>query len=311
MAGIRLGRQNVSGLSAIDAEMNTNDDMLSITQQQIDQFNQDGYLIVDRVIDEETVQTLRTRFECLFRGEFETGVTPDEVNWQEGTGEPSLTRQICNGWKADRSIARVVTRRDLGQAIAELGDWPGTRIMIDNVLWKPPGTRPLGYHQDNAYLAWYTPCDLLSCWIALDETSREGGTLEFARGSHKWAHQPPEGEFHGPEDYQRYMRAAADAEGVEPEIVHVEVPRGGGSFHHGWTWHGSGQNLGNRDRRSLVLHAMRSDTRYAPEHLGQGTGRIYSRYKRLGDNEIDENYFPVLWRRDGYRTAEIDSFLAA
>jgi len=289
--------------------MGTSLTAFKLTRDQIDRFARDGYLVVERLIDEETVEALRDRFERLFRGEFETGITPDEVNWQEQTGDPSLTRQICNGWKADRTIARVVTRRDLGQAIAELGSWPGTRIMIDNVLWKPPGTRSLGYHQDNAYLAWYTPCDLLSCWIALDDTSADGGTLEFVRGSHKWAHLQPEGEFHGPEDYQRYMRAAAAAEGVEPEIVHVEVPKGGGSFHHGWTWHGSGRNLGNSHRRSLVLHAMRSDTRYAPEYLGQGTGRIYSRYKRLADNAIDENYFPILWRRDGYRTAGIDSFL--
>ncbi len=53
-----------------------------------------------------------------------------------------------------------------------------------------------------------------------------------------------------------------------------------------------------------------SDTEYVPEHLSQGTGRIYSRYKRLGDNVIDENYFPVLWREDGYRTAALEAYLA-
>src|SRR3546814_9849959 len=63
-----------------------------------------------------------------------------------------------------------------------MGGWPGARVMVDNVLWKPPATRPLGYHQDSAYLAWYTPSDLLSLWIALDDTPAEGGTLEFVRG---------------------------------------------------------------------------------------------------------------------------------
>ena len=107
------------------------------------------------------------------------------------------------------------------------------------------------------------------------------------------------------------LKAAAVAarEGVEPELVPVVVPKGGGSFHHGWTWHGSGYNRSECPRRSLVLHAMRSDTRYVPEHLGQGVGRIYSRYKHLADNEIDENYFPVLWREDGYRTPGLDAYL--
>jgi len=43
---------------------------------------------------------------------------------------------------------------------------------------------------------------------------------------------------------------------------------------------------------------------------GPTTGCIYSRYKRLADNLIDENYFPVLWRDDGYRTPGIDAYLA-
>ena len=54
---------------------------------------------------------------------------------------------------------------------------------------------------------------------------------------------------------------------------------------------------------------MRSDVEYQPENFGQGIGPIYSRYKRLGDNQLDENYFPILWREDGYRTPQIDGFL--
>jgi hypothetical protein len=284
--------------------------MFSLTAEQKHQFDEDGFLVVDRLIQDSQVEILRERFDRLFHGEFETGVMPDEVNWQEATGDPSLSRQICNGWKADRAIAEVVLSEDLGKGIAELGDWPGTRIMIDNIIWKPPGTRALGFHQDNAYLEWFSPTELLSCWIALDDTVAEGGTLEFVRGSHKWAHLKPEGEFHGPEEYRKYMEIAAEREGIEPEIVFIEVPKGGGSFHHGWTWHGSGKNMATRPRRSLVLHAMRSDVEYVPEHLGQGTGSIYGRYKRLADNTIDENYFPVLWSEDGYRTPGLESFLA-
>ena len=196
-----------------------------LTSAQIDQFNEDGFVIVDKLIDDETIEALRARYEKLFRGEFETGILPDEVNWQEGESDPSLTRQICNGWKADRTIASVVMRADLGKAIATLGGWPGARVMVDNLLWKPPGTRPLAYHQDNAYLEWFQPTELLSCWMALDDTRADAGTVEFVRGSHRWHHSQPEGEFHGPKEYRKYMEQAAAEEGVEPEIVHVEVPR--------------------------------------------------------------------------------------
>ena len=54
---------------------------------------------------------------------------------------------------------------------------------------------------------------------------------------------------------------------------------------------------------------MRSDVEYVPENFDRGIGPIYSRYKHLGDNLLDENYFPILWREDGYRTPAIKDFL--
>lgn len=283
--------------------------MVELTATDQETFNDDGFLIVDELIAADTIATLHRAFEDLFSGKFETGVRPDEVNWQESDGDPDLTRQICNGWKANRDIARIVLDESIARAIGNLAGWPGVRIMIDNVLWKPPATRSLGFHQDSAYLAWFTPSDLLTCWIALDDTHADGGTIEFVRGSHKWSLREPEGEFHAPQDYRKPMRKAAAQEGVEPEIVYVEVAAGGGSFHHGWTWHGSGANQSSRPRRALVLHAMRSDVEYQPRNFEQGIGPIYSRYKRLGDNKLDENYFPILWRADGYRTPQLDAYL--
>ena len=282
---------------------------LSLTPTQTAQFHADGVVQIDRIIDDETVESLRRAYDRLFRGEFTTGVTPDEVNWQDGTGDPSLTRQICNGWKADPEIAGIMLREDFGRALAGLTDWPGISIMTDNVLWKPPGAKPLGYHQDNAYLSWFRPQELISLWIALDDTSADGGTMEVVRGSHTWDQPEPQGEFHGPTAFRKYMDASAAAQGVEPEIIPVLVKKGGGSIHHGRVWHGSDTNNSERPRRALVLHAMSSEAEYAPGHLGDFTGRIYSRYKHLADNRMDENFFPVLWSKDGYRTPEINELI--
>ena len=55
--------------------------------------------------------------------------------------------------------------------------------------------------------------------------------------------------------------SAYQYENVEPDIVPVEVPAGGGAFHAGWTWHGSGDNPSPIPRRSLVAHCMPADVR--------------------------------------------------
>jgi ectoine hydroxylase-related dioxygenase (phytanoyl-CoA dioxygenase family) len=282
---------------------------VELSTNQKSSFDADGFVTVDRLIDPAKLPILHQAFDDLFYGVFETGVRPDEVNWQHGESDPSLSRQICNGWKANREIARIVLDANIGKAVASLAGWSGVRIMIDNVIWKAPATKSLGFHQDNAYLSWFDPGQILTCWIALDDTSAEGGTIEFARGSHRWPLGKPEGEFHAPVDYRKPMIDAAARAGVKPDIHTVEVKAGGGSFHHGGTWHGSGANPGPNPRRSLVLHVMPSEVQYLPANFYQGIGPIYSRYKRLGDNRLDENYFPILWCENGYRTPQIDDYL--
>ena len=282
--------------------------MFELTREQIKLFHNDGFVVVDRLMDNDRIHAAEERFEPLFRGEFETGVTPDEVNWLQGRDDPDLTRQICNGWKADRCIARVVLDQALGKACAMLGDWPGARLLQDNVIWKPPGARSLGFHQDNAYLDWFDPGELITCWLAIDGTSNEGGTMELVKGSHRWGRFDMASQFHAPEDYRQEMYKAAKTLGKIPTIAHVVVRKGGGSFHHGWTFHGSGPNCGSAPRRVLVLHCCSSEAQYSPQKLGKGTGHVYSRYKHLGDNVMDENYFPILWTHDGHRTSALEQF---
>ena len=173
------------------------------TDAQKRQFEADGFLILEQFLNPDTVTRLQARFEPLFKGEFETGLYPDEWNWQEGRDRPDRTRQICNGWKSDRAVASVVLSEKVGRCVAELSGWPGARICQDNVIWKPPGAKSLGFHQDNSYDKWFTPSHMATCWIALDDTSAAGGTIEYVRGSHKWGHLAAVQEFHAPEDYTR------------------------------------------------------------------------------------------------------------
>lgn len=278
-----------------------------LTEDQVARFRADGFLIVDRLIAPDAIDGLRARFEPLFRGSFETGLYPDEWNWREGRDSPDLTRQICNGWKSDRTVAAVLLSETVGRLCATLGGWAGARLVQDNVLWKPPGARALGFHQDDSYVQWVDPPDYVTCWMALDDTSAAGGTVEYVRGSHRWPLSEAQPEyFHAPDDYRAPMRAAAAEAGIEPEIVPVEVPAGGCAFHAGGTWHGSGPNRADVPRRALVAHCVPSDARFHPTNVSY----IYSRYKRAGSLDMDETFFPVLWSRGGHRSAFIDGYLA-
>ena len=74
---------------------------LELNKNLIDDFNKNGFLILDKFIDSKYLDKLRDRFEPLFRGEFETGIEPDEWNWRFGRDPEDVTRLICYAWKSD------------------------------------------------------------------------------------------------------------------------------------------------------------------------------------------------------------------
>jgi ectoine hydroxylase-related dioxygenase (phytanoyl-CoA dioxygenase family) len=143
---------------------------------------------------------------------------------------------------------------------------------------------------------------MITCWVALDETFAQGGTIEYVRGSHLWPKAPPERDsFHAPDDWLAPLAKAAP-EGATIERVPVVVKPGGCAFHHSLTFHGSGPNESEVERRALVSHLVPVETRFHPDN----TDLIYSRYRRRGDLSLDESFFPVLWDENGGRSAWLE-----
>jgi ectoine hydroxylase-related dioxygenase (phytanoyl-CoA dioxygenase family) len=271
--------------------------------RQLGAFERDGFVIVEEAfIDDATIATLRERFDPLFAGDYETGIRPDEVNWVSGRDPDDRTRQICNGWKADPVIAAQVLAERTGRLAAELMGWGGVRMLQDNCIWKPPGTKSLGMHQDGSYLDYLDPPEMITCWIALDDTSAEAGTITFAAGSHRWPRSPENrGEFHAPPDWLAPLERA-NPDGEQLRLVPVVVKAGGASFHHYNVWHGSGPNTATIHRRALISHLIPAHAKFDTEHVDP----VYSRYRRVDDPAMDESFFPIVWTRDGRRSPWLD-----
>ena len=270
------------------------------TPEQVEAFDRDGFLIVEEgLATDSALERLRERYLRLFDGEYESGIRPDEVNWVPGRDPEDRTRQLCNAWKSDSVVAAQVLSESTGRLAAQLMGYRGVRILQDNVLWKPPGTKAIGFHQDSSYADYLVPSEMVTCWLALHDTEADAGPLEFVRGSNHWPKTAPQRtQFHAPDDWLAGPRAAAP-EGEELEIVPVVVKAGGGSFHHGLTWHGSAPNESKTvARMALVSHLLPVEVRFHETNVDV----TYSRYRRRGDLALDESFFPVLWDESGYRT---------
>jgi phytanoyl-CoA hydroxylase len=101
-----------------------------LPDDEVERFHRDGFLIIDEgFLAEGTIELLRERFDRLFEGEYATGIQPDEVNWRRGRDPEDLTRQICNGWRADDQIAAQVLSERTGRIAAQLMGYGGARIL--------------------------------------------------------------------------------------------------------------------------------------------------------------------------------------
>lgn len=276
---------------------------------EIQRFRDDGFLVIENVLDEVQLESLRASLPKLFAGRFDTGVYPDEWYWREGMSLPDVTRHMANAWKADLNVAKLALSADIGRAAAQLSGWPGARLGQDTIWWKPPKTKAVSFHQDSSYMDFLDPPRTITCWVVLDQTHRDAGTLEYVARSHRWPlAQIPEG-FHAPADHRALLkRAAVEAGEPDPKTVPIEVPAGSCVFHCGEIWHGSGLNVTrDRARRSIGVHMVQVDARFS----NRDGGYIYRRYQRTGDPTLDESYFPILWAEDGRRTDWIDGYCAS
>ena len=273
----------------------------AITEAHVARFREDGFLVVEGLLGAVQVRRIRDRFEGLFDGEFDTGVYPDEWYWRTGMSLPDVTRHMANLWKSDLTIAGLATSAEIGRAAARLAGWPGARLGQDTLWMKPPQCKPISLHQDASFVDFLDPPEMLTCWVTLDDTHADAGTIEYVPQSHRWDRVPLPRDFHVPEEtYQSKMRVTAARAGIDdPSIVQLELQAGSCVFHHGNMWHGSGPNQrSDTVRRSIGVHTLSSETKFRPE----GAGYIYGRYKRIDDLAMDESFFPVLWTRDGHRT---------
>ena len=271
-------------------------------------FARDGFILTPApLLSDAVVAALKERYVRLFAGDFETGSYPDEWHWREGISRAEATREICNGWKADRLVASVVTSAAIGELVCNLTGWSDARVGQDDCLWKPPGGTSVGYHTDGVYISeQFRPVEdnSITVWIALDDADAETGVVEYARGSHNW---PPvslaatSASFHGGANDQFRADAHAASPDGTLDVVALDVPRGYAVLHHQDVWHGSAPNVSTiRARRALGIHLVRGDVSFRPgEPFGDAAAAagapdyIYGRYKQRGSLALREDAFPI------------------
>lgn len=217
-------------------------------RSQIQQFKTEGYLIAPEFFSGDELRAIqaeanRFRAEGLLQNVATQGdgstATTDGVNMQ--------LVPLAN----DSELFTVFPfANKVIEATSELLGNPVVKI-LDQLFLKPAGTGlPTNWHTDNSYFRIKDPLKGLALWIAVDDATRENGTLKVVPRAFSERHK----HFRDP-DSNHHIRMEVD----EADAVHCEVSAGSVVFFAFGTPHATGPNPSNRDRTGIGVHFINGD----------------------------------------------------
>jgi ectoine hydroxylase-related dioxygenase (phytanoyl-CoA dioxygenase family) len=290
------------------------------TEKDVQFFEENGYWIGPRILDEDRLERLRDAMERVYQGESETGFHPWSASWAPGD-DPKALRKTDNALWANLTIRALALDETIGAMAARLMGTSEVRLWHDQLLHKPGQgaagvgrSGNIGWHQDHAYWRCTTP-DLITAWMPFDDVSLANGCMQFVPGSNCWGLIDASNFFET--DLETLGQKIEAATGREFRTVPVILRAGQPSFHHCLTIHGSGPNTTDRPRRSLAIHLMPANAHYVADTASDDHMNAQL-LLRLGGKHGDlfrGGLFPKLFPRDdaqvitpGPRYTEISSF---
>lgn len=226
-----------------------------LSEAQVQQFNQDGFISGIRLLEDEQVKRLQVELAEISDPKHVGHDLFYEFHSNESTDPSTILFHALGAWRITRGLHDVLWNpRFLVAASQLLGNAP-VRFWHDQVFWKPPKQGGVvAWHQDYSYWTRTIPIAHLTCWCGLDDSTKENGCLQYIPGSHKWGLLPKPviaGEMEGIKDF-----LSDEQKKAFEHPAFAEVKAGEAIFHHPLTLHGSGANKSEKPRRAFVINAI-------------------------------------------------------
>ena len=225
-----------------------------LTDEQIEQFHNDEFLVVRGLFSIKETAMLRDHFMAVHAaGPVENSFHPMPL---EETGGDILKHypRIMQPHRWDELSKQMLLDARVGSILRDLfGETP---LAAQSMLYfKPPGARGQALHQDNFYLH-VKPGTCLASWLALDDADEENGTLFAVPGSDKLGVLCP----HPADMSKSFTTEEVDIpEGSQPLPINLKA--GDVLFFNGSVIHGSYPNSSrDRFRRAFICHYVGNST---------------------------------------------------
>lgn len=190
-----------------------------LSAQQVDHYQQNGYVTPYRVVSLEKAAEFRQRME-----------NAEAAGDLRGLGQTKFYLRFP--W-----VHRMATHPALLDAVEDL---IGPNIMLyHNTIWcKEGGTGSyVSWHQDNTYFG-HDPCEVVTAWLAISPATIESGCMQFKPGTQKLGQL----DLKEPDIHGGNMLSSGQTVDFDPatvDSVPIELQPGECSFHHAFLIHGS------------------------------------------------------------------------
>jgi ectoine hydroxylase-related dioxygenase (phytanoyl-CoA dioxygenase family) len=257
-----------------------------LTPQQINFFQQNRYIKLKQVLDEETLAFFNAAITQKVNA---INTVTTKVEERDTYGKAFL--QLFNLWREDETIKELVFSKRIGKIAAELMEVGGVRMYHDQALFKEAGGGITPWHADQYY--WPLETDkTITAWIPLQKTPLDMGPLEFSAGSH---HIVEGRELAIGDESENLMQQRLRV----TDYKHVIEPFDAGeiSFHSGWLFHRAGANTTSETRKVMTIIYMDSRMKLKqPENKNQENDwNTWCPGATVGE-EIDTPLNPVIYQ---------------
>lgn len=264
-------------------------DAFKLSDEQVDFFNEYGYLANVKILDDDQVEKLRAELEEIR----DPGHPQHDLFYEfhsNESGDPnSVLFHSLGHWRITEGFHDILWNPRFVVAAAQLLGTRTVRFWHDQLFCKPARHGGVvAWHQDYSYWTRTSPMQHLTCWVGLDDATVDNGCLNYIPQSHKWP-LLDRIDLAGNMDSLKDHLTESQKQEYDKKVA-IEMKKGYGAFHHPLMVHGSYENRSEMSRRAFVLNVFAEGTRSeSNEEILMGVPPIPSGQKMEGQ------FFPVLF----------------
>jgi ectoine hydroxylase-related dioxygenase (phytanoyl-CoA dioxygenase family) len=261
-----------------------------LSAEQVEFYQTNGYLAGIRVLTNDQVEELRADLARLLEPTHPDRELFYEYHSNESTDPSKVLFHALGAWRVSPAFHDLLWNPAFMVPASQLLGG-AVRFWHDQIFYKPAfHGGVVAWHQDYSYWTRTTPMAHLSCWVGLDDSTRENGCVHYVPGSHRWNLLPVTGLA---DDMDAIQSVLSDEQKDRFAPVAIELKQGEASFHHPLMVHGSFANETPRPRRAAVLNVFRDGVLSASDQPPlEGVPPIRAGEKMRGQ------FFPLLFAPD-------------